>query len=63
MTPSTTASAYRAELSVRVDQPVLSDDPILQHNLRLPDSWWTDLTEALEKASATVTDRVTVRQQ
>lgn len=30
-------TAYRAELSGRLDQRVLSDDPILQ----LPDSWWT----------------------
>ncbi|WP_244207257.1 hypothetical protein [Streptomyces swartbergensis] len=35
-------TAYRAELSARVDQPVLSDDPILQHDPQLPDSWWTD---------------------
>ncbi|MFE2571459.1 hypothetical protein [Streptomyces mirabilis] len=27
-------TAYRAELSVRVDQPVLSDDPILRHELQ-----------------------------
>lgn len=32
------AVAYRAGLSVRVDEPVLSDDPILQHDLRLPDA-------------------------
>jgi hypothetical protein len=56
-------TAYRAELSARVDQPVLSDDPILQHHVQLPDSWWADLTKALEKVSATVTDRVAVRQQ
>ncbi|MFB7457103.1 hypothetical protein [Streptomyces sp. NPDC056188] len=56
-------TAYRAELSVRVGQPVLSDDPILQHDLQLPGSWWTDLSEALEKVSATATDRVAVRQQ
>jgi hypothetical protein len=56
-------TAYRAELSARVDQPVLSDDAILQHNLQLPGSWWDDLTKALEKVSATVTDRVAVRQQ
>ncbi|AVH61710.1 MULTISPECIES: hypothetical protein [Streptomyces] len=56
-------AAYRAELSERVDEPVLSDDPILQHDPKLPDSWWTDLTEALEKVSAADTDRVAVRQQ
>ncbi|WP_257234781.1 hypothetical protein [Streptomyces sp. JV178] len=52
-------TAYRAELSARVDQPVLSGNPILQ----LPDSWWADLAEALEKVAATVADRVAVRQQ
>ncbi|MFD9044131.1 hypothetical protein [Streptomyces bottropensis] len=34
---STTAPKNRAELSVRVDQPVVSDDPALQHDLQLPD--------------------------
>lgn len=32
--------AYWAELSVRVDQPVLSDGPILQRDRQLSDSWW-----------------------
>jgi hypothetical protein len=49
-------TAYRAELSARVDQPVLSDDPVLQRDLELPDSWW-------EKVAAVDTDRVAVRQQ
>jgi hypothetical protein len=31
--------------------------------VQLPDSWWADLTKTLEKASATVTDRIAVRQQ
>ncbi|MCC9711697.1 hypothetical protein E4N62_44720 [Streptomyces sp. MNU76] len=56
-------TAYRAELSARVGQPVLSDDPILRHGLQLPDSWWQDLTGALEKVSAVATERVAVRQQ
>ncbi|MBC9730555.1 hypothetical protein [Streptomyces sp. TRM68367] len=56
-------TAYRAELSARVDQPVLSDDPILQHDLQLPDSWWTGLAGTLEKVAAVSTDRVAVRQQ
>lgn len=56
-------TAYRAELSVRVDEPVLSDDPILQHDLQLPDSWWHGLAGTLEKVSAADTDRVAVRQQ
>ncbi|MEU1921022.1 hypothetical protein AB0H23_35300 [Streptomyces albogriseolus] len=56
-------TAYRAELSARVDEPVLSDDPILRQNLDLPDSWWEALAETLEKLSATSTDRVVVREQ
>ncbi|MET7728539.1 winged helix-turn-helix domain-containing protein [Streptomyces mirabilis] len=56
-------TAYRAELSARVDEPVLSDDPILQHDLQLPDSWWNDLAVTLAKVSAVSTDRVAVRQQ
>lgn len=43
------AVAYRAQLSFRVDRRVLSDDPILQHDPLLPDSWWADLAEVLEK--------------
>ncbi|MEU1144605.1 hypothetical protein ACFYO9_11080 [Streptomyces sp. NPDC005863] len=38
---------HRAELSVRVDAPVLSADPPLQHEAQLPDSWWNDLAETL----------------
>jgi hypothetical protein len=56
-------TAYRAELSVRVDEPVLSDDPVLQHDLQLPDSWWNDLARTLEKVAAVDTDRVAVRQR
>jgi len=56
-------TAYRAELSVRVDERVLSDDPILQHDHPLPDSWWQELTGALEKVSVVDADRVAVRQQ
>jgi hypothetical protein len=39
-------AAYRAELSVRVDQPVLRHDP------QLPDSWWQELAGTLAEASA-----------
>ncbi|MFJ4427071.1 hypothetical protein [Streptomyces bobili] len=56
-------TAYRAELSARVDQPVLSDDPVLQRDLQLPDSWWQDLAGTLEKVAAVDTDRIAVRQQ
>ncbi|UUU18955.1 hypothetical protein [Streptomyces sp. DSM 40750] len=44
-------TTYRAELSARLDQPVLSDDPILQHDLQLPDFWWADIAGVLEKVS------------
>ncbi|MEU9008696.1 hypothetical protein AB0D12_02690 [Streptomyces sp. NPDC048479] len=33
------ATAYRAELSARVDQPVLSDDPILRQDQDPLGSW------------------------
>ncbi|MFF1445981.1 hypothetical protein [Streptomyces sp. NPDC058295] len=56
-------TAYRAELSARVGQPVLSDDPIVRRGLQLPDSWWQDLTGALENVSAVATGRVAVRRQ
>ncbi|MFD9283637.1 hypothetical protein ACFWD7_41425 [Streptomyces mirabilis] len=56
-------TAYRGELSVRVDEPVLSDTPVLQHDLPLPGSWFTDLAGVLEKVAAVGTDRVAVRQQ
>ncbi|GHE13837.1 hypothetical protein GCM10010339_82400 [Streptomyces alanosinicus] len=56
-------TAYRAELSARVHEPVLSDDPILRHDSQLPDSWWADLAGMLEKVSVVATERVAVRQQ
>ncbi|MFG3013772.1 hypothetical protein ACGFZB_25685 [Streptomyces cinerochromogenes] len=56
-------TAYRAELSVRVDEPVLSTDPILQQDLDLPGQWWTDLAHPLHKLAATPTDRIAVRTQ
>jgi len=56
-------TAYRAELSARVEEPVLSGDPILQYELQLPDTWWEDLAGVLEKVAAVDTGRVAVRQQ
>jgi hypothetical protein len=55
-------TAYRAELSEHLDQPVASADPILRHPLQLPADWWPALDGALEKVAAAVTDRVAVRQ-
>ncbi|WP_432171816.1 hypothetical protein [Streptomyces sp. 1222.5] len=46
-----------------MEQPVLSDDPVLQRDLPLPDSWWEDLAGTLAKVAAVNTDRVAVRQQ
>ncbi|GGU69076.1 hypothetical protein [Streptomyces daghestanicus] len=56
-------TAYRAELTVRVSAPVLSDDPVLHHELDLPLGWWADLIHALEKVAAASTDRIAVRTQ
>lgn len=56
-------TAYRAELSMRVDVPVLSTDPILDQDLDLPGQWWTDLTQTLDKLAVVTTDRVAVRPQ
>lgn len=56
-------TAYRAELSTRVDEPVLSDDPIPRQDLDLSDSWWEALAGTLEKVSVVATDRVAVREQ
>ncbi|MFB7533848.1 hypothetical protein ACFC0C_37670 [Streptomyces sp. NPDC056178] len=56
-------TAYRAELSDHLDQPVISGDPILRDRLELPDGWWPALEGALEKVAAATTDRVAVRQE
>ncbi|GGW80978.1 hypothetical protein GCM10010350_77300 [Streptomyces galilaeus] len=55
---ATVVSAVKAKV-----RPVLSDDPVLQHDLRLPDSWWQDPVGTLEKVAAVDTDHVAVRQQ
>ncbi|MFH8699003.1 hypothetical protein [Streptomyces chartreusis] len=54
-------TAYRTELSPRVEEPVLSSAPILHQDLDLPQTWWAQLAETLEKLAAAATDRVTVR--
>jgi len=56
-------TAYRAELSVRVDEPVLSGSPILHEDPDLPGTWWTELEETLHKLAASATDRIAVRTQ
>ncbi|MEU4655032.1 hypothetical protein AB0G32_14030 [Streptomyces sp. NPDC023723] len=54
-------TAYRAELSVRVREPLLSDDPVLQHEPDIPLGWWADLMHALQTLAAATTDRIAVR--
>ncbi|MFD4412453.1 hypothetical protein [Streptomyces sp. NPDC058475] len=56
-------TAYRAELSLRVEEPVLSGTPILHQDLDLPETWWAELAETLQKLAVAATDRVTVRTQ
>ncbi|MFD4787782.1 hypothetical protein ACFWN1_12170 [Streptomyces sp. NPDC058459] len=57
------ATAYRAELSARIDAPVLSATPDLHQDLDLPDAWWRDLTDTLDLLAAVPTDRIAVRTQ
>ncbi|MFD8915034.1 hypothetical protein [Streptomyces sp. NPDC059575] len=57
-------TAYRAELSARVDAPVLSATPELRQDLGLPDDWWSDLADTLDKLAVSPTDdRIAVRTQ
>ncbi|MFJ8732286.1 hypothetical protein [Streptomyces bauhiniae] len=56
-------TAYRAELSARIDAPVLSATPDLRQELDLPDTWWSDLTDTVDLLAATPTDRIAVRTQ
>ncbi|GAA2558022.1 hypothetical protein GCM10010423_69730 [Streptomyces levis] len=55
-------TAYRAELSARVGELILFDDPVLQHDLRLLD-FWGPTSPRLWKVAAADTDRVVVRPQ
>ncbi|MFF8431716.1 hypothetical protein ACF07Y_42645 [Streptomyces sp. NPDC016566] len=55
--------AYRAELTAYIDEPVLSADPVLRHELHLPDSWFTTIRATLAAIAATPTDRTAVRQE
>ncbi len=57
------AHAYRAELTVFVDSPICSPDPVLRRELDLPARWWTSLRTDLEQLAAVPTDRVAVRQE
>lgn len=55
--------AYRTELTAYVDEPVLSPDPVLRHELDLTDAWFTTIRSTLSTIAATSTDRTAVRQE
>lgn len=55
--------AYRAELTAYINEPVLSADPVLHHELELPDSWFATIRTTLSAIAATSTERTAVRQE
>ncbi|MFE7582191.1 hypothetical protein ACFU5Y_11585 [Streptomyces gardneri] len=55
--------SYRAELYEHVPHPVVSLSPVLDTDLDLPESWWTDLSTALDTLAAAPTDRVSVGEE
>ncbi|WND32803.1 hypothetical protein RI578_42585 (plasmid) [Streptomyces sp. BB1-1-1] len=55
--------AYRAELTAYVDEPVLSRDPVLRHELDLTDAWFTTIRKTLSTIATVLTDRTAVRQE
>ncbi|MGW1117422.1 hypothetical protein ACWD5B_09975 [Streptomyces tanashiensis] len=54
---------YRAELYEYTSASVVSRSPVLDTEVDLPDSWWTDLSSALGTLAAVPTDRVGVREE
>lgn len=54
---------YRAELYEYVGTPPVSRSPVLHHSVELPDVWWHDLRQALDRLSRTPTSREAVREQ
>ncbi|MEU1375954.1 phosphotransferase [Streptomyces triculaminicus] len=56
-----TGVVYRAELSTRLDMPVVSPDPVLRSPLSLSPGWWGSLRTALSTVAGATTDRVAVR--
>ncbi|MFE4621773.1 hypothetical protein [Streptomyces mirabilis] len=57
------AYAYHAELTAYIDEPLLSPDPVLRHELALTDTWFTSIRTSLSAIAATPTDRTAVRQE
>lgn len=56
-------TAYRAELSEFVGDPVSSATPVLHPLLDLPAAWWQTLGTTLATVASTPTDRTAVRQK
>ncbi|PJN37326.1 hypothetical protein CG747_28940 [Streptomyces sp. CB02959] len=54
---------YRAELYEIVNTPPMSRSPLLSHTVDLPDTWWSDLHQALDHIANVPTDRQAVREQ
>lgn len=55
--------AYRAELTEFIDDPVLSPQPVLRHELELTDPWFKSIRTDLDTIATVATDREAVRQQ
>lgn len=55
--------AYRAELTAFIDEPVLSPDPVVRHELDLSGAWFATIRTTLSTIAATPTDRTAVRQE
>lgn len=54
---------YRAELYQRVSTPPVSPNPVLHHGVDLPDIWWHDLHQALDRLAPVGTSREAMREQ
>jgi len=55
--------AYRAELTAYVNEPLLSPDPVLRHELAPTGAWFETIRTSLSTIAATPTDRTAVRQE
>jgi hypothetical protein len=56
-------NAYRAELTSFVEEPLLSPEPVLHHELALPEAWFATVRAELSAIAATPTERTAVRQE
>lgn len=57
------AFAYRAELYERIHSKPLSQTALAPEDLRLSDTWWSNLRQALASIASTQTRRTAIRQQ